>query len=142
MINSARLLYTLLTTDPVLVPALTDANGLQIYGPPGLPREYVLTKTIMFLGNGGSGPMYSSVVQEDFSFWCYGTTPDEAREVWGLLRDQLHRRRHARITVGSQTVQFQYARLQLGPIDQVEPELPWFYAMSTFTIHFVEVPVS
>ena len=139
MVDSAELFHTLLSNSPVAA-EVTDGLGVHIYGPPGLPENFVLRKAIMYIGDGGIGNPNISIAQDEFEVYCYGTTAQEARMTYRTLYAYLHRRRHTRITLTSgATAVFQYAQKLSGPQDRIEPVEGWPYCFCSFYIHFIEI---
>lgn len=142
-IDSARLVYELLSGDATLVAAITNVvetvSVLDLYGPPGMPVDFLIRPAIVFWGDGG--PSDRIFGRESFDFYCYGNDSAQARSLFATLRTLLDRRKHSTITVGSEQWVFQYAELMSGPQDRVEPEEGWPFIYCSFMIHFVRRPL-
>jgi hypothetical protein len=133
-IDSAELLWTYLTG----VPEITSAVGSNVYGPPGLKTNFVLTPAIMFVGSGGPGDPHLPKLQETWQFRCYGLTTPGARAVYLALYGALHRKSHERFAVTGGMAVLQYAQLMGGPVDDVEPQTGWPLCVSTFAVQFID----
>jgi len=136
VIDSARLLYEWLKADSGVVAEV----GTNIYGPPGLPNNFAITKAVMFLGDGGSWDEALPVADGIFQVRCYGETAAEARSVWRTVAAALHHT-YGNITVGAETWGLGYAVLVSGPADMMEPEIGWPFVLGTFVLRFVRVPM-
>jgi hypothetical protein len=144
-VDSSKLVWQVVATDANMIAACTNVVGsdvlLDIYGPPGLPVEFEIRKSLFFLGTGGPGDEHVPIARESFDFYCYGANAAEARAVFTTLRGALHRKRHARVTIDGSTYIFQYAQIMSGPQDRKEPAEGWDLVYSSFLIHFIEVTV-
>jgi hypothetical protein len=140
IIDSAELFYALLVSSTDVTTLVTDGSGVHIYGPPGLPEDFILRKAIMFIGDGGAGDTNVPIGQDEFEVYCYGKTVAEARLVYRTLFAFMHRKHHVRITLSNgKTAIFQYAQKLSGPQDRVEPIEGWDYCFCSFYIHFIEI---
>ena len=133
-IDTAELIWTYLSG----VSTIASAVGANVYGPPGLPTNFILTPAIMFVGSGGPGDIHLPKVQETWQFRCYGLTTPEARSVYLALYGALHRKKHQRFSITGGTAVLQYAQLMGGPIDDIEPQTGWPCSISTFAIQMVD----
>lgn len=73
----------------------------------------------------GGNTLYEEVHNPRVQFKCYGTSPQNARVLWGLLRDRLHE---------AKTGDFKMALCQdVGTVLQ-EPETtpPWHFALTFY----------
>ena len=145
IIDSAELLYALLTQATDLVAALTDPAGtVHLYGPPGRPSSdddqdtsddtFTPWPALVYVGSGGHGDVIP-ISKESYQFRCYGRTAAEARKIFRLLDSFLHHKASVRVTVTGGTALFQYAQRFSGPMDSVEPQTGWNYVIAQYTIH-------
>jgi hypothetical protein len=142
MIDTAEALYVLLTSDSTLAAFFTDSGGkLNIFGPPGLPDDFTVRKCLVFLGDGGPEDEYTPITREDFAFYTWAPTSDDARAGYQALAAFFRFKRHVRFTVGGQTVIFQKASRRTGPQDRVDFQDGWPFVYFVYNIHFVEVAV-
>jgi len=133
MIDGARLVYEVLTSDSDLV----AETGGSIYGPPGLPAGFTLKKAVMFYGDGGDESTQLPVVEQTFTFHCYGETSAQARRVYSVLSDALWRKAGENVTVNSETWRLIFTWHGGGPYDLVEPELGWPYVRVSYILRFI-----
>ncbi len=141
-IDTAEAVYVLLKLDSALTTAVTDTDGtVNIYGPPGLPKEFSIRKSVMYLGDGNPEDGYVPITREDFVFYCYGREASEARLVYRALATYLRFKKHARITVNGETVIFQKATRVSGPQDLTDLDEGWPFVYVIYTMQFVESPV-
>lgn len=140
-IDTAELLYTVLTSDSALTALLTDGLGVHIYGPPGLPPDFSLRKALMFLGDGEDTNPYTPIGQADYAIYCYGQESWEAAKVYTALRGALNRKKHTRYTLSGGQAIFQYALMQVGRQDRTDPAEGWPFVYCSFVMHFIEVYV-
>ena len=132
MIDTINVLYHYLVNNTTI----TTEVGSNVYGPPGLPRNFSITKALVFWGDGGGLDVNIPRAVERVAFRCYGTTAKEARAVYNALVDALHRQR-ADVTIGSTTYRILYAEQSGGPFDMVEPEFGWPFVQVYYNIQFV-----
>jgi hypothetical protein len=138
MIDTAEALYVLLTSDATLAGVVTDADGVHIYGPPGLPDDFTIRKAIVFLGDGGADDEYTPITREDFVFYCWAPDASQAREVYLALANFFRFKTHVHITVSGEDVIFQKANRRSGPQDRVDFQDGWSFTYAVFNLHFVE----
>lgn len=132
-IDTFNVLYTYLSTNANIVSA-----GITVYGPPGLPPNYVLGKTIVFTGGGGFFHEKLPIVLDRVQFRCYGTTASVARGVNLALASALNRKAHTQVTIGGSRYVLQYAICTSGAYDMLEPSAEWPFVNVYYAIHFVE----
>ncbi len=141
-IDTAELFYVLLASSSSVLAQIQNGAGTHIYGPPGLPNDFIIQKSIMYLGDGGLGNINIPLGQEEFQVYCYGKDAQEARAVFLAVRTLLHRKKHIQVTLSNGTAVFQYAQLMAGPQDRVEPLEGWPYVYSSFLVHFMETTIA
>lgn len=128
--DSKAIVYKLLSENEDLV-----AQGIEVYGPPGMPKWFTLRKAIFFASNGGMRTEVP-IGRETYQFRCYGETFEQANEVYRWLSQVLHRHSHIWIEVeaGIEAL-FQYASQTSGPNDMREPETGWPFVLAMFEVH-------
>jgi len=138
MIDSAELFYTVLSSDSGVLAEVEDDDGVQVYGPPGLPPDFSIRKAVMFIGNGGDTNEYVPIGVEEFEVYCYGKDSQEARGVYRAVVAALDRRNHHTVAVTGGNALFQYAIKRSGPQDRVDPQEGWMFVYTSFEMHFAE----
>jgi len=132
-IDTLSVLYAYLASNTNITSA-----GITVYGPPGLPINYVLGKTIVFLGAGGMQHHKLPIALDRIQFRCYGKTSSEARSVNLALQAALNRKSHTQVTIGGLKYVLQYAICTGGAYDMLEPSTEWPFVNVYYAVHFLE----
>ena len=141
VIDSAELFYLVLASDSGVLAEVQDGLGVHIYGPPGLPDDFSLRKSIMYLGDGGDTNAFVPIGQDEFALYCYGPESSDARDVYRAVFACLNRRSHSQIVLSNGTAIFQYGIKVAGPQDRNDPAEDWPFVYCSFQIHFIDVTI-
>lgn len=132
-IDTFNVLYSYLSTNTNITSA-----GIAVYGPPGLPINYALGKTIVFIGAGGWPHEKLPITLDRVQFRCYGLTSFAARGVNLALAAALNRKAHTQIIISGSRYVLQHAICTSNAYDMVEPNTEWPFASVFYAIQFVE----
>lgn len=133
VIDTFKMLYSYLSTNTNITSA-----GIAVYGPPGLPINYVLGKTIVFVGAGGWPHASLPITLDRIQFRCYGQTSSVAREVNIALASALNRKAHTQITIGGLRYVLQHSICTSNAYDMIEPSAEWPFVSVFYAIQFLE----
>lgn len=136
-VDGGLILYKYLSTHTAIT-----GNSISVYGPPGLPVNYTLGKTILFIQAGGVFHEKLPISIDRWQIRCYGTTASQAHDVYTKLQMALNRKGHSNVTISSSTYVLQYAICTSGAIDFVEPSSEWPSVSSIWLIHILENPLT
>lgn len=123
MLDSNAIVRAYLVTDA----ALTAIVSSRIYCP-RLPEGADLPALGFFTRGGLSTPYITGLLTPSVQFDCWGTTPDEAREVYRALYDALQGIQN--VAVGSNYILS--AREEVQGQDLVDLEIPNYFRVLTF----------
>jgi len=101
---------------------LTDVVGQRLYVP-RLPEGATLPALSFAIRGGTANPHIPPLPEPSFQFDCWGTTPQEAREVYRALYTILQGLQNASITIGATTYAIKSAieEVQGQDIQPVDP---------------------
>ena len=115
---------TLLLVVKYIIAHSSWSNTIELHAA-DLPESFQLTKAVLVIPDGGYSNLSLPVSQEMFTFWCYGTTPQEARTVVDTIQTIFTRTKPAAVTMPSGTGYFLTARRLFGPVFHREPDTTW-----------------
>ena len=96
---------TLLLVVKYIIAHSSWSNTIELHAA-DLPESFQLTKAVLVIPDGGYSNLSLPVSQEMFTFWCYGTTPQEARTVVDTIQTIFTRTKPAAVTMPSGTGYF------------------------------------
>ena len=132
-IDTFNVLYTYLSTNTNITSA-----GIIVYGPPGLPVNYALGKTIVFIGAGGFPHEKLPITLDRVQFRCYAPTSSAARGVNLELAAALNRKAHTQVIIGGARYVLQYSICTSNAYDMIEPNTEWPFVSVFYAIQFAE----
>jgi hypothetical protein len=138
VIDSAALFYSYLAAQSALVTEITVGGKLQLYGPPGVPDTWVLSKALVYVRMGGRWSLDIPIWYGTMQVRCYGTTPAQATSVFRVAAPFLHRRGATRVTISGGQGLLQFGQIISGPDDMIEPEVNWPFVMALVEVHLGE----
>lgn len=114
----------------------SGAGQVWVYGLQ-LPPGWTPRKTVLVLPDGGGMTPFEAVLNERFTFWCYGTTPLESTQVADTLMDVLQSSSTVTCTIGSERVMVPSATRVMGPSFSVEPVTEWLRTLVAYQVELV-----
>ena len=134
-IDSVELLLALLNADSDLV---TEAAG-GIFGPPGLGKNFVISKAVAIRSDGGASSSYLPMMSERFLVYCYGATSKGARSVYRAFVNAVHRLYNQRKTLtGGVVAHVRSVEMEAGPVDLVDAATGWTFVWAACRMLFCE----
>lgn len=135
LVKPNEVMFAYLAAQPALGAAITVGGVRHLYGPPGLPANWTLTKALMFLGDGGPSQEHLPMEYGSFQFRTYAPTPWDAEDVHLLLTEALLHKNATPVAVTGGNALFQFAERLSGPHNGVEPMTLFPFTMSLWKVH-------
>ena len=111
--------------------ALTAVVSDRIYCP-RLPEKATLPALGFLTRGGNSNPYIPGIVTPSVQFDCWGVSPIEARQVYGVLYDALQGIQFQNLVIGATTYQIQSAIEEVQGQDLQDVEIPNYFRVLTF----------
>ncbi len=118
-----------------LLPSGIALHGLE------LPAGWQPSPTALALPDGGGRGLDLPVITPAVSFWCYGRTPEEARDVADTVCGLVHRSAVMKITTGAGDVYVGPGEILTEPLYLREPETLWHRWIVRLRLRVSETPV-
>lgn len=106
-----------------------------------LPAGWQPSPTALALPDGGNRGLDLPVITPALSFWCYGRTPEEARDVADVLCGLVHRSGVMKVTLSAGEVYVGPGEVLTEPLYLREPETLWHRWIVRARVRVSETPV-
>lgn len=142
-VDTMELLLSYLGAQSTLTTAVTTATvnkgRPQIYGPPGVPDGWTLSKAVVCLRQHGTASLDLPLGYQTFQIRCYAPKSWQASQLFTIVQGLLHRRDATFVPVQGGEALLQFGQLTSGPVDSVEPETNWPFVLGMFLLHLGEM---